>query len=50
MNGTRGCEAEQSTGCAWKDADWNVTLGYRPVHLTALSNEAPSFPPAERTH
>jgi succinate dehydrogenase / fumarate reductase, flavoprotein subunit len=36
--------------CAWKDADWNVTFGYRPVHLTALSNEAPSFPPAERTH
>jgi succinate dehydrogenase / fumarate reductase flavoprotein subunit len=35
---------------AWKDADWNVAFGYRPVHLNALSNEAPSFPPAERTH
>jgi succinate dehydrogenase / fumarate reductase flavoprotein subunit len=36
--------------CAWKDEDWNVTFAYRPVHLHALSNEAPSFPPAERTH
>jgi len=36
--------------CAWKDADWNVTFSYRPVHLHALSNDAPSFPPAERTH
>jgi hypothetical protein len=27
-----------------------VTFAYRPVHLNALSNEAPSFPPAERTH
>src|SRR5271165_966263 len=36
--------------CAWKDEDWNVTFAYRPVHLNALSNEGPSFPPAERTH
>jgi succinate dehydrogenase / fumarate reductase flavoprotein subunit len=36
--------------CAWKDENWNVRFGYRPVHLHALSNEAPSFPPAERTH
>ncbi len=36
--------------CAWKDDDWNVRFAYRPVHLNALSNEAPSFPPAERTH
>lgn len=36
--------------CAWKDEDWNVRFAYRPVHLNALSNEAPSFPPAERTH
>jgi succinate dehydrogenase / fumarate reductase, flavoprotein subunit len=36
--------------CAWKDEDWGVTLAYRPVHLHALSNDAPSFPPAERTH
>jgi len=36
--------------CAWKDADWNVRFAYRPVRLHALSNEAPSFPPAERTH
>ena len=35
---------------AWKDAGWNVRLDYRPVHLNALSNEAPSFPPAQRTH
>ena len=36
--------------CAWKDEDWVVRFAYRPVHLHALSNEAPSFPPAERTH
>jgi succinate dehydrogenase / fumarate reductase, flavoprotein subunit len=35
---------------ARKDEDWNVTLGARPVHLQALSNEVRSFPPAERTH
>jgi succinate dehydrogenase / fumarate reductase flavoprotein subunit len=35
---------------AWKDADWNVTFAYRPVHLNALSNDVQSFPPAERTH
>ena len=35
--------------CAWNE-DWNVRFAYRPVHLHALSNEAPSFPPAERTH
>ena len=35
---------------AWKDEDWKVTCAYRPVHLHALSNEGPSFPPAERTH
>jgi succinate dehydrogenase / fumarate reductase flavoprotein subunit len=36
--------------CVWKGEDWNVTFVYRPVHLNALSNEAPSFPPAARTH
>jgi succinate dehydrogenase / fumarate reductase flavoprotein subunit len=36
--------------CAWKDEDWKVRFDYRPVHLHALSNDAPSFPPAERTH
>jgi succinate dehydrogenase / fumarate reductase flavoprotein subunit len=36
--------------CAWKDEDWNVRFDYRPVRLNALSNDAPSFPPAERTH
>src|SRR5689334_18127521 len=36
--------------CAWKDEAWNVRFAYRPVHLNALSNDAPSFPPAERTH
>jgi succinate dehydrogenase/fumarate reductase flavoprotein subunit len=36
--------------CAWTDKNWNVTFAYRPVHLNALSNEAPSFPPAERIH
>ena len=36
--------------CAWKDENWNVRFAYRPVHLNALSNEAPSFPPAECTH
>ena len=35
--------------CAWNE-DWNIRFAYRPVHLHALSNEAPSFPPAERTH
>jgi succinate dehydrogenase / fumarate reductase flavoprotein subunit len=35
---------------AWKDEDWNVTFGARPVHLQTLSNEVQSFPPAERTH
>jgi succinate dehydrogenase / fumarate reductase, flavoprotein subunit len=36
--------------CAWKDEDWNVRFDYRPVRLHALSYDAPSFPPAERTH
>jgi succinate dehydrogenase / fumarate reductase flavoprotein subunit len=35
--------------CAWNE-DRNVRFAYRPVHLHTLSNEAPSFPPAERTH
>jgi len=35
---------------AWKDEDWEVTFAYRPVHLNALSNDGPNFPPAERTH
>ena len=35
--------------CAWSE-DWSVRFAYRPVHLHTLSNEAPSFPPAERTH
>ncbi len=39
-----------STPCAWKDEDWKVTFAYRPVRLHALSNDGPSFPPAERTH
>jgi len=36
--------------CAWKDEDWNVTFGYRPVRLDTLSDDVKSFPPAERTH
>jgi succinate dehydrogenase / fumarate reductase flavoprotein subunit len=35
---------------AWKDEDWKVTFASSPVHLHALSNDGPSFPPAERTH
>ena len=35
--------------CAWSE-DWSVRFAYRPVHLHTLSNEAPRFPPAERTH
>src|SRR6201993_1805864 len=35
---------------AWKDEDWKVTFASRPVHLHALSNDGPSFLPAERTH
>ena len=31
--------------CAWKDDDWNVRFAYRPVHLNALSNEAPATRP-----
>jgi succinate dehydrogenase / fumarate reductase flavoprotein subunit len=36
--------------CAWKDEEWNVTFGYRPVRLNPLSNEVQSFPLAVRTH
>ncbi len=36
--------------CAWKDEEWKVRFAYRPVHLHGLSNDAPSFPPAARTH
>jgi len=35
---------------AWKDAHWNVRMGSRPVRLKPLSDDVPSFPPAERTH
>jgi succinate dehydrogenase / fumarate reductase flavoprotein subunit len=35
---------------AWKDEHWNVRLGYRAVRLKTLSDDVPSFPPAERTH
>jgi succinate dehydrogenase / fumarate reductase flavoprotein subunit len=36
--------------CAWKDENWNVSFGYRPVRLDTLSDDVQSFPPAERTH
>src|ERR1700756_2320315 len=35
---------------AWKDADWTVRYGYRPVRLDTLSDDVKTFPPAERTH
>ena len=35
---------------AWIDADCEVTLGYRPVHLNTLSNEVQSFPPKARSY
>ena len=35
---------------AWQDGDGTVHLGDRPVRLYPLSNEVPSFPPAERVY
>src|SRR5271167_4974645 len=35
---------------AWKDEHWNVRFAYRTVRLKPLSDDVPSFPPAERTH
>jgi len=35
---------------AWLDANCDVTLGYRPVHLNTLSNEVQSFPPKARSY
>ena len=35
---------------AWKDEHWNVRFAYRAVRLKPLSDDVPSFPPAERTH
>jgi succinate dehydrogenase / fumarate reductase flavoprotein subunit len=35
---------------AWKDEDWTVRYGYRPVRLDTLSDDVKTFPPAERTH
>ncbi|HEX3862023.1 MAG TPA: succinate dehydrogenase flavoprotein subunit [Stellaceae bacterium] len=35
---------------SWLDAEGNVTLGYRPVHLYTLSNEVQVFPPKARTY
>jgi len=35
---------------SWLDADRKVRFGYRPVHLTTLSNEVQPFPPKARTY
>jgi succinate dehydrogenase / fumarate reductase flavoprotein subunit len=35
---------------AWQDAEGEVRLGDRPVHLHTLSNEVRAFPPAERVY
>jgi succinate dehydrogenase / fumarate reductase, flavoprotein subunit len=34
----------------WRDRDGKIRFGYRPVHLTPLSNEVQSFPPKARTY
>jgi succinate dehydrogenase / fumarate reductase flavoprotein subunit len=34
----------------WLDGDGRVKLGYRPVHLHTLSNEARAFPPKARVY
>ena len=35
---------------SWLDADGNVRLDYRPVHLQPLSNDVQSIPPKERVY
>jgi len=35
---------------AWLDGNGKVTIGYRPVHLYTLSNEAEVFPPKARVY
>ncbi len=35
---------------AWLDGDRGVKIGYRPVHLYTLSNEAQAFPPKARVY
>ncbi len=35
---------------AWLDADGNVKLDYRPVHLKPLTDEAPDMPPVARVY
>jgi len=34
----------------WLSGDCDVRLGYRPVHLSTLSNEVQTFPPQARTY
>ena len=34
----------------WLDGDGRVTIGYRPVHLSTLSNEVQTFPPKARVY
>ena len=34
----------------WLDADADVTIGYRPVHMNPLSNEVKSIPPKARVY
>ena len=34
----------------WLDGNGKVTIGYRPVHLYTLSNEAEVFPPKARVY
>ena len=34
----------------WMDDDGNVTIGYRPVHMTTLSNDVEVIPPKARTY
>ncbi|MCC7197934.1 MAG: hypothetical protein IT483_00330, partial [Gammaproteobacteria bacterium] len=35
---------------AWVDGRGKVTLDYRPVHLTTLTNEVEAVPPKARTY
>jgi len=35
---------------AWLDADGRVTLGYRDVKMTTLTNEVSVFPPQKRVY
>ena len=35
---------------SWIDEKGNVTIDYRPVHMSSLSTEVDSIPPAERKY